>query len=114
MSEQLTKSVSISANPVTLEWMIVEIDKIPQEYWPHLFEMICLYRKTVEMKVSSPDSKEKFNKEDLKNPNPLVAAAKQKALSELLRSWREEGDEEEQKETWEILSKALDQGGVSI
>jgi uncharacterized protein YchJ len=34
---------------------------------------------------------------------------KNQAAIELLRSWRDEGDEEEQRETWEFLKKALDE-----
>ncbi|MBC6421034.1 MAG: hypothetical protein GDA43_11765 [Hormoscilla sp. SP5CHS1] len=32
---------------------------------------------------------------------------------ELLRKWTEEGDEEEQRETWEYLQKALDEDRLS-
>ncbi|MBE9030658.1 antitoxin family protein [filamentous cyanobacterium LEGE 11480] len=38
--------------------------------------------------------------------------ANQAAL-DLLRSWREEGDEQEQKETWEFLKQALDEDRLS-
>lgn len=38
---------------------------------------------------------------------------KNQALAELLRSWREEGDEEEQKEEWEFLRRALDEDRLS-
>lgn len=35
------------------------------------------------------------------------------AALDLLRSWREEGDEQEQKETWEFLRQALDDDRLS-
>ncbi|MBC6481159.1 MAG: hypothetical protein GDA56_28725 [Hormoscilla sp. GM7CHS1pb] len=35
------------------------------------------------------------------------------AAIELLRKWTEEGDEEEQRETWEYLQKALDEDRLS-
>jgi hypothetical protein len=35
------------------------------------------------------------------------------ALRELLRSWREEGDEQEQKEAWEFIRHALDEDRLS-
>ncbi len=97
----------------SIAWIVLEIEKIPKEYRPHLFQIIRLYRESVTMKQAQSDAWAK-TMEDIKNPDPVVKAARQKALSELLRSWREEGDEQEQKETWEILSKALDEGGVSI
>ncbi|MEG4286129.1 hypothetical protein QUB68_23645 [Microcoleus sp. A006_D1] len=104
---------SVSPPKASMEWIVLEIDKIPQAYWPNLLEIIRLFRESVMIKGEPVDAWEKV-KYDLNNPDPVVDAARQKALSETLRLWREEGDEEEQKETWEILSKALDQGGVSI
>jgi hypothetical protein len=87
-----------------------EIQATPRESWPQLIQIMRLFREAVtkEHKVSdisipAKDTNGKFD--------PIE---QHKALSELLRSWREEGDEEDQKETWEILSKALDRGGVSI
>jgi excisionase family DNA binding protein len=45
-------------------------------------------------------------------PDPEQARKNQAAI-ELLRSWREEGDEQEQRETWEYLKKALDEDRLS-
>lgn len=39
--------------------------------------------------------------------------ARQKALSELLQSWEEDGDEQEQKETLEFIQQALNQDRFS-
>lgn len=97
----------------SLARIVLEIEKMPQEYWSNLLQIIRLYRESVTMKTTTVDAWSKAI-DDLKNPDPVVKAARQKALSELLRSWREEGDEQEQKETWEILSKAFNEGGVSI
>lgn len=104
---------SVSEPKASMEWLVLEIDKIPQEYWPNLLEIIRLFRESVMIKGAQQDSWEKI-KEEMNNPDPVVELARQKALSEVLRSWDEEGDEQEQKETWAILSKALDEGGVSI
>lgn len=41
-----------------------------------------------------------------------VQAQKNQALIQLLRSWRE-GDEQEQKDTWEYLKQALDEDRLS-
>jgi hypothetical protein len=110
---ELPPASSVSPPKVSMEWLVLEIDKIPQAYWPNLLEIIRLFRESVMIKAEPVDAWEKV-KHDLNNPDPVVDAARQKALSEMLRSWDEEGDEQEQKETWEILSKALDEGGVSI
>jgi excisionase family DNA binding protein len=45
-------------------------------------------------------------------PDPEQARKNQAAI-ELLRSWREEGDEEEQRETGEYLMKVLDEDRLS-
>ncbi len=45
----------------------------------------------------------------LTNLDPVVKAARQQALSQLLETWASKGDEQEQKETWAILSQALGQ-----
>jgi hypothetical protein len=108
-------AVNNAASPseTSMAWLVLAIEKIPKEYWPNLLQIIRLYGESVALKDAQQKSWDKI-KEDLKNPDPVVELARQKALSETLRSWREDGDEQEQKETWEILSKALDEGGVSI
>lgn len=102
-----------SPSETSMAWLVLAIEKIPKEYWPNLLQIIRLYGESVALKDAQQKSWDKI-KEELKNPDPVVELARQKALSETLRSWREDGDEQEQKETWEILSKALDEGGVSI
>lgn len=52
--------------------------------------------------------------DEVKNPDPVKKAVRQIAVSELLRKWEEEGDEQEQTETAEILRKALEEDPVSI
>jgi len=43
------------------------------------------------------------------HPAPLI----NQAAIDLLRSWREEGDEQEQRETWEFLQQSLDEDRLS-
>ncbi len=102
----------IPPSPATMEWLVLEINKIPKAYWPNLMEIIRLFGESVAMNSPSEDPYKKVVAE-LKNPDPVVEAARQTALSELLRSWTEEGDEQEQKETWEFLQKALDEDRLS-
>ncbi len=62
-------------------------------------------------------SKETVIIRSLENLDPEVARQEQikrnQAVIELLRSWEEEGDEEEQTETWEYLRTALDEDRLS-
>jgi len=93
--------------------LILEIQQTPEEYLPNLLQIVRLFRESVTMKPVRSDAYVKAM-DEIKNPDPVKKAVRQMALSELLRQWEEEGDEQEQTETWEILSKALDEGGVSI
>ena len=62
-------------------------------------------------------SKETVIIRSLDNLDPEVARQEQikrnQVVIELLRSWEEEGDEEEQTETWEYLRTALDEDRLS-
>jgi len=107
-----TENESTQDNHV-LAKLILEIQQTPEEYLPNLLQIVRLFRESVTMKPVKSDASTKAM-DEIKNPDPVNKAVRQIALSELLRSWREEGDEQEQKETWEILSKALDKDGVSI
>ncbi len=97
----------------SLAALVVEIEKIPKEYWSNLLQIIRLFRESVTVESASQNSWEKII-HDLKNPDPVVKVARQKALSELLRKWEEEGDEQKQTETAEILRKALKEDPISI
>ena len=46
--------------------------------------------------------------------DPKIQHNKNLKAIELLKSWSEDGDEEEQKETWEFLNKALSEGDISL
>jgi hypothetical protein len=46
-------------------------------------------------------------------PPGRMSEEKAEALKELLRQWREEGDPEEQRETFEALKKAVDEDRLS-
>ncbi|MBW4491684.1 MAG: hypothetical protein KME26_00955 [Oscillatoria princeps RMCB-10] len=105
MSQQDLRSQPHISEPI--EQLLREIYQTPKEYWPNLLQMIRLFRESVTMKQAQSDAWAKAM-DELKNPDPVKRAERQKALSELLRSWREEGDEEEQKETGKVLRQAFD------
>ena len=50
--------------------------------------------------------------ENRAHPQNATQSQKNRALIQLLRSWRE-GDEQEQRSTWEYLKKALDEDRLS-
>ncbi|MDF5716299.1 MAG: hypothetical protein PUP93_21065 [Rhizonema sp. NSF051] len=96
----------------SLAGLVLEIEKIPKEYWSHLLQMIRLFRQSVTINSAPSDAQAKAV-EEIQNQEPIKKAAPQKALSELLKSWKEEGDEQEQKESGEFLRQALDEENVS-
>ena len=87
-----------------------EIQQTPREYWPNLLQMIRLFRETVEMKPGTPDTSIKAT-DEIKTIDPLQ---QHEALSKLLQSWVDDGDEQEQTETAEVLRKALEENSVHI
>ncbi|MBD1930164.1 hypothetical protein H6F74_28670 [Trichocoleus sp. FACHB-90] len=92
--------------------LLREIQQTPKEYWPNLLQMIRLFRESVTVKPAPSDAWAKAM-DEIKNPDPVEKVARQKALSDLLKSWEEEGDEQEQTETWEYLRQALDEDRLS-
>ena len=87
--------------------LILEIQQTPEEYLPNLLQLVRLFRESVTMKAAPSNiSEQKAATENLE-ANRL--AQQHKALKELTRLWIEEGDEQEQTETWEYLRQALDE-----
>jgi hypothetical protein len=93
--------------------LILEIQQTPEEYLPNLLQIVRLFRESVTMKPVRSDAYAKVM-DEVKNPDPVKKAVRQIAVSELLRKWEEDGDEQEQTETAEILRKALEEDPVSI
>lgn len=120
------------------------IQQTPREYWPHLLKMMRLFLETVTVKPGLPEpaqtpenvdftklSKEssirrnqaitrlmlaglKEGNEDNEKPEIIDLLQQHEALSKLLQSWVDDGDEQEQTETAEVLRKALEENPVHI
>jgi hypothetical protein len=91
--------------------LIIEIQQTPAEYLPNLLQIVRLFRESVTLKpVPSDDSEQNATPETLE-ANRLDQ--QHKALKELTRLWIDEGDEQEQTETWEYLHKVLDEDRLS-
>lgn len=93
------KENSESKNEVNSEISIVdilsEIQAIPQEYWPNLCKLIKIFQETVTLTCEKQDQ---LLPEDKK-----LLIGQHKALKELTKQWIEEGDEQEQTETYAYL-----------
>lgn len=97
MSEIPASDLTSENAPPQLEILIQEIQKTPTAQWGHLLEILRIFRQSVTSASGSEATAPPVN---------------QAALA-LLRCWREEGDEAEQRETWEFLQQALDEDRLS-
>ena len=119
MSEQnLSSLTNIPSTEVAhenylLAKLILEIQQTPDEYLPNLLQIVRLFRESVTLKPVSSDAWVKAM-DEIKNPHSVKKSVQQIALSELLRKWEEDGDEEEQTETADILRQTLEENPVSI
>jgi hypothetical protein len=87
-----------------------EIKQTPPEYWPNLLEMIRLFRESV---TKAQRSSELVAVTNLPKISQEEQIKRNQAAIELLRQWREEGDEQEQIETAEYLRQVLDEDRLS-
>ena len=107
MSENLSRGAFLEASPPpkSIEELVAEIEKTPKEYWSDLLNMIRVFQQTVTKK---PELSVELDTETPLNMSRSQQIKKNQAAIELLRSWREEGDEEEQKETGDYLRQVLE------
>ncbi len=91
--------------------LLLEIQQTPEEYLPNLLQIVRLFRESVTLKPTPSDASEQKATLETLEANRL--AQQHKALKELTRLWIEEGDEQEQTETWEYLRQALDEDRLS-
>jgi len=106
MSENLSSDAFLEASPPpkSIEELVAEIEKTPKEYWSDLLNMIRVFQETVTKK---PESSVELGTVDELQLSRSQQVKKNQAAIELLRSWREEGEEEEQKETGDYLCRVL-------
>ncbi|MEP6516010.1 hypothetical protein [Microcoleus vaginatus] len=140
--ETPTSAPEIRIGNEMVEFLSV-IQQTPREYWPNLLKMMRLFLETVTVKpglsepAETPEnvdftklSKESIRRnqamtrlmraglkegnEDNEKPEIIDPLQQHEALSKLLQSWVDDGDEEEQTETAEVLRKALEENQVHI
>jgi hypothetical protein len=109
-SDSSLDNSTVSDNHV-LAKLILEIQQTPEEYLPNLLQIVRLFRESVTLNPTSSDTSEQNATPETLEANRL--AQQHKALKELTRLWIEEGDEQEQTETWEYLRQALDEDRLS-
>ncbi|NER24544.1 MAG: hypothetical protein F6J96_28345 [Symploca sp. SIO1C2] len=104
-SSELTRSLTNCR-----ESLLLEIEQIPDEQVPELLQIISLFRQRQMTNQESEDNWQKAMNQ-LEKSNPIKRKQQQQKLKQLFESWNEPDEEQDQKETWEII-KSLK--GVSI
>ena len=112
MSESGDSSVAKYPEKATLADILKEVEQTPQEQWEILLQVIRQFRQSLKMQPSSTEAWDAVMNQ-IRNENPAQKEVRDSALSELLQSWEEEADEQEQKETWEYIRQALNQDRLS-
>ena len=95
-----------TANPEVsiLQEILQEIEAIPKEYWLNLLAILRAFRKTTTMTTTSISE---TNRDNQQQETDFLNRQHQE-LKKLTKQWLEEGDQEEQTETWQYLTKALE------
>ncbi|MEG4507881.1 hypothetical protein QUA81_29935 [Microcoleus sp. F6_B4] len=89
------------------------IQQTPREYWPNLLQMMRLFMETVTVKPVLSDPPQTSEKIDITKLSLEERIQRNQGAIELLRSWREEDDEQEQKETAEYLEQVINEDRMS-
>ena len=78
--------------------LLTEIEQTPEEYIPELLQLVRFFRQSIVMKEASSNSwNDAINQID--NSNITTVKDKQTRIQQLLESWSQMDDQEEQKET---------------
>lgn len=84
MLEQIKEKESLQNNSIepsqdSLASIVLEIEKIPQEHWSNLLQIIRLYGESVKIKTPPVDAASKVI-DELTNLDPIVKAARQQVV----------------------------------
>jgi tripartite-type tricarboxylate transporter receptor subunit TctC len=90
--------------------LLLEVENIPDEQIPQLLQIIRLFRQSQMTNQESVDNWEKAMVQ-LEKSDPIQRKRQQQKLKQLFQSWNELNEEQDQKETWEIIKSFK---GVSI
>jgi hypothetical protein len=106
---QLSPNLRESHPEVLISDLVREIERLPRDSWVALLTLIRLFGANLGQATQSPEEQWVQALELARVPS----AERSQALGELLRSWVEEGDGPEQRETWDFLHQALDADRLS-
>lgn len=96
---------------VSISDVLQEFQETPREYWPYLIQLVRVFRAGLALKPLPPTISQPMPTDGMTEVE--ILAKQHEALKELTRQWIEEGDEQEQTETWEYLRQVLDEDRLS-
>ncbi|AFZ58111.1 hypothetical protein H6G54_15685 [Anabaena cylindrica FACHB-243] len=76
-----------------------EIQTTPKEYWPNLLQIMRVFRESVTFKTDLLN----HNQQEIDAKQQQLLNQQHQALKQLTKEWLEEGEQQEQTETWEYL-----------
>ncbi|MDF5725015.1 MAG: hypothetical protein PUP91_32100 [Rhizonema sp. PD37] len=95
---------------VSITEFLQEIEQTPRDEWSNLLQIIRLFRESVTRKSELLQALEQKTTLDILEVEQLTQ--QHKALSQQNNQWIEEGNQQEQTETWEFLRQALNENLV--
>lgn len=99
----------------SLAELLNEIEQTPPEYWPNLLEIIRQFRQSVAQANVTQANKISANPDltEIVKMSKSERIKRNQSIIDLINSWVEDGDEQEQTETAEYLRTALDENRSS-
>jgi len=82
-----------------------EIQTTPKEYWPNLLQIMRVFRESVTFKTELLN----HNQQEIDAKQQQILNQQYQSLKQLTKEWIEEGELQEQTETWEYLRQEIDE-----
>jgi hypothetical protein len=97
--------VSNTAEENYLTEILREIQTTPKEHWPNLLQIMRVFRESVTSKTDLLN----HNQQEIDAQQQQLLNQQHQALKKLTKEWLEEGEQQEQTETWEYLRQEIDE-----
>lgn len=100
--------VNNNAEESYLTEILQEIQATPKQYWPNLLQILRVFRESVTLKTELSN----HTQPEIDTQHQQLLNQQHQALKRLTKEWLEEGEQEEQTETWEYLRQEIDENSL--
>ncbi|HLP92073.1 MAG TPA: hypothetical protein VK184_26215 [Nostocaceae cyanobacterium] len=97
--------VNNTAEESYLTEILREIQATPKQYWPNLLQILRVFRESVTLKPELSNN----TQSEIDTQHQEILNQQYQALKKLTQEWLEEGEQEEQTETWKYLLQEIDE-----